>query len=500
MANINISNLSFSYNNNYEAIFTNVSLQLDSDWKLGLIGRNGKGKTTFFKLLTNQLEYRGSIDSTISFESFPFTVNNQDNLVSDLFLEYLYDVELWQIKKELNLLNIDDGILYQPYNLLSGGQQVKIMLAILFLKPNCFLLIDEPTNHLDIEGRQIVSEYLNKKTGFILISHDRQFLNNCVDHIMSINNETITVHQGNYDTWKENKDNQDLFELKQNEKLKKDIKKLDLSAKRTAKWSNEVEKTKNLGKSAKSGKLDQGVKPDKGHIGAMAAKMMKRSISAQNRKEKALEDKRKLLKEIEVIEPLKLNYLNHHNKTLVEFIDVSLYYDKRIVKDNINFTIQQQERIALVGSNGSGKTSIIKALVSNIKQTGTINKASNLKIDYVAQDTSFLKGSLQTFIKENNLDESKFKAILRKLGFSRNQFTKSLDNYSSGQKKKVLIARSLCEEAHLYIWDEALNYLDIISRIQLENVILEYQPTMLFVEHDQEFLANIATDIVYLDI
>ena len=499
MSLINIQNLSFSYSSNYEQIFEDVSIQLDTDWKLGLIGRNGKGKTTFFKLLLNQLEYSGTIASKVKFEYFPLTINNKEDLVCNIVAEYLPIVEEWEIRREMNLINLDECTYYQPFNLLSGGEQVKIMLVILFLKENSFLLIDEPTNHLDIEGREIVSEYLNHKKGFILISHDRRFLNNCIDHVMSINNESIKIIQGNYDTWKYEKDNQDNYEIMQNEKLKKDIKKLDISAKRNAKWSSEVEKSKNLGRAAKGGRIDQGVKPDKGHIGAMAAKMMKRSKVAQQRKDDALTEKKKLLKEIEEIEPLKIRPLIHHSKTLVEFIDVGIIYDDRIINKNINFSIQQGDRIALMGNNGCGKTSVLKLLMNdNIQHIGQIRKAAGLKISYVSQDTDFLKGDLKEYIELNKLDESKFKTILRKLGFSRNQFDKKLEDYSSGQKKKVLIAKSLCEQAHLYVWDEALNYLDIISRIQLENLLLEYQPTIIFVEHDVEFCENVATKIINL--
>lgn len=124
--------------------------------------------------------------------------------------------------------------------------------------------------------------------------------------------------------------------------------------------------------------------------------------------------------------------------------------------------------------------------------------ANNLKISYLPQNFDYLEGFLDDFIIENNIDKTKFFTILRKLGFSRNQFLLPMENYSSGQRKKVLIAKSLCEEAHIYIWDEPLNYLDLISRIQLENMILVYSPTMIIVEHDKVFVDKIATDIVKL--
>lgn len=168
-----------------------------------------------------------------------------------------------------------------------------------------------------------------------------------------------------------------------------------------------------------------------------------------------------------------------------------------MVCDDISFTINQNDRVILRGRNGSGKTSIIKALLANaIKYHGFIDVGSNLVISYVPQSTTDLAGSLSEYIASYNIDESLFKAILRKLDFSRIQFEKDMASFSEGQKKKVLIARSLSEKAHLYIWDEPLNFIDVISRIQIETLILKYQPTILLVEHDQAFCDKIATKII----
>ncbi len=119
-------------------------------------------------------------------------------------------------------------------------------------------------------------------------------------------------------------------------------------------------------------------------------------------------------------------------------------------------------------------------------------------ISYVSQDTSYLSGNLSDYALQNEIDESLFKAILRKLDFSRSQFEKDMENFSEGQKKKVLIAKSLCEKAHLHIWDEPLNFIDVISRMQIENLLLEFKPTIIFVEHDSMFCNNIATEKIYL--
>lgn len=492
MSLIKVTNLTFAYEGSYDNIFENASFQIDTDWKLGFTGRNGRGKTTLLNLLLGKYEYSGNISANVSFEYFPFDIANKGNItagiISDIFPDYLH----WKLMRELSLLEVSEEVLYRPFNTLSNGEQTKILLAALFLKEKSFLLIDEPTNHLDLNARKIVSDYLNTKSGFILVSHDRSFLDNCVDHILSINKTNIEIQKGNFSSWWENKKRQDSFELAENEKLKKDIHRLSESARRTGSWSQEVEKTK-------YGTKNSGSEVDRGYIGHKAAKMMKRSKSIENRQQSAIDEKCKLLKNIENFDNLKIIHLAYHKNQLAELENVSIFYGDTMVCKDINFTIEQGDRIALRGKNGSGKSSIIKLICGeDINYTGIFRKGSQLEISYVSQDTSHLQGNLTGYAMKNNIDESLFKAMLRKLDFSRVQFEKDMSDFSGGQKKKVLIAKSLCERAHLYLWDEPLNFIDVISRMQIEELLLEYSPTILFVEHDSEFCRNIATKIIKL--
>ena len=139
---------------------------IDTDWKLGLIGRNGKGKTTFLKLLLDKYKYQGTITKSIEFDYFPFEIKNKERMTLEIIHEIIPNIEDWKIIKELNLLNTDAEILYKEFKLLSGGEQVKVLLVSLFLKENNFLLIDEPTNHLDTDTRNQLVEYLKKKKSF----------------------------------------------------------------------------------------------------------------------------------------------------------------------------------------------------------------------------------------------------------------------------------------------------------------------------------------------
>lgn len=523
MSIISVNNLTFSYESSYENIFENVSFNIDTDWKLGFIGRNGRGKTTFLKLLMEEYKYSGTINHSVEFDYFPFDVddnittkeviknkiapfnewekemnyciklNTQESMnrygeVLDLYINhdgYIID-EL--IEKEITKLEVNINVLFRPFFTLSNGERTKLLLAALFLKKNNFLLIDEPTNHLDMEGRETLSNYLKSKNGFILVSHDRYFIDNIVDHILSINKNNIEVQKGNFSSWQLNKDNKDNYEINENEKLKKEISNLETSFRRTAGWSNLVEKSK-IGSHSY----------DRGYIGHKAAKMMKRAKSTENRKENLIEEKKKLLKNIERADDLKIIPLKYHKNNLINIEDLSITYDNYTIFKNISFLVNQGDRVSIRGKNGSGKSSILKLILGeSINHLGTVNIGSGLILSYVSQNTDYLSGSFRKFCQSENIEESLFKALLSKLDFTPNVFEKDLSELSDGQKKKVLIAKSLVQKAHLYIWDEPLNYIDVLSRIQIENLIISYKPTMIFVEHDYQFNENIATKTIFI--
>ena len=487
MSLISVSHLTFGYDGSYNNIFEDVSFNIDTDWKLGLIGRNGKGKTTFLKLLQGMYEYSGTISKNVDVDYFPFEVSNKDRMAIEIVNEIAPNAEDWEIVKELNLLSTDPEILYRNFNLLSGGEQVKILLISLFLKGNNFLLIDEPTNHLDIETRNNLVSYLEKKKGFILVSHDRNFLDKVVNHIIAINNTNIEVQQGNFSSWKENKDRQDSFEISQNEKLQKDISRLEEASKNSAKWSNEAEK-------GKSKKFNSESWIDRGFEGHKAAKMMKSSKVMEQRTQKAIDEKESLLKNIDRNDILKIIPLVNPRNPLIIANNLQIKYDEKAIFKPISFEVNNGDRVCLVGKNGAGKSSILKLILGeDIQYNGLLKKVNDLKISYVSQSTEDVKDDLKTFARENQIDEGIFKAMLVKMGLSQSDFDTNIQDMSEGQKKKVLIAKSITEQADIYIWDEPLNYIDILTREQIEEAILKYKPTIIFVEHDERFIDKIAT-------
>lgn len=490
MSLINVQNLTFSYDGGYKNVFENVSFQIDTDWKLGFVGRNGRGKTTFLNILTGQYDFKGTVSANAKFTYFPFEVQDKSRTVSDILHDICPAAEDWEFLREFSYLQIAPDTLYSAFDTLSCGEQTKALLAALFLNDGNFLLIDEPTNHLDAEGRKTVSQYLNGKKSFIAVSHDREFLDGCVDHIISINRKNIEITSGNFSCFLENFNRRQAFESAQNDRLQKEILGLSSSSERTAQWAMKAEKSK-------YGKASSGLKQDKGYVGHKAAKVMKSAKVTEARQLSAAECKQKLMQNVEKDGQLKLTPLTFRLQKLACSSDVQITYDGQRINLPVNFEIEAGDRIALDGKNGCGKSSVLKLIAGeDVLYDGTVTLQSGLIISYLPQTSESVFGTVESYAESHGLNLPLFRAVLDKTGFEKDDLDGEISRLSEGQKKKIMIAKCLCTNAHLYVWDEPLNYLDIFTRIQLEKLICEYCPTMIFVEHDGAFRRAVATKTV----
>ena len=487
MSIISVNNLTYYYDGCDEAVYENVSFTLDTTWKTGLIGRNGRGKTTLLKLLTGELENGGAVNTKAEFLYFPFDVEDKNMSGSELVGIICPEVQEWEVIRELSYMGTDCDILYRPFSTLSGGEQTRLLLCLLFLRDNAFLLIDEPTNCLDLDAREAIGDYLKAKSGFILVSHDRDLLDKCTDHILSLNRSDTEIINGNYSVWKENFDRKEANKLMRDKKLKSEIGHLKAAAERSKKWADTAEGRKigiDPSKTEKS--------PDRRAVeGAKAKAMMKRMKAVESRRQTAIDEKSELLKNREYIDTLKIPSIKAKSATVLSVQNLVPYYCDYCDNDNgnalckpVSFTLSDGERLCLSGKNGCGKSTLIRAILGkngqgsgllDVEEAGVCRTAAGLVISYMGQEASGLKGSVRDLCRERGLDESLFLAVLRQLDFERTQFLKNIEDYSEGQKKKVLLAASLATPAHLYIWDEPLNYIDVFSRMQIETLLLEYQ-------------------------
>ena len=481
MALINIKDLTFGYDGSEKNVFENINVGIDTTWRLGLAGRNGRGKSTFFKLLRGELQYSGIITGVPETIMFP-----SDDMP---------DAEDWKIRKELNLMGADPDIMYRPLDTLSGGERTKLMLAGLFASDGLYPLIDEPTNHLDRAGREKVAEYLSSKEGFILISHDREFMDRSTDHTLVITKTGIELTANTFSVWWDNNEKRMESETARNEQLKKEMGAIDEAMKKNAKWASKAESVKNRANAPHKIAEDHF---RRAYEAEKSRKLMSLASNLQNRNEKKLEEKKGLLRDVEKTEELKLTGSTHHNKTPVILKGVALYRYGEEISTGINLTVEQGSIISLQGPNGCGKSTLIKYLLDpsneaeGITADGDIYIAPGLTISYVGQDTSSLCGTIYETAIDRGIDKTLLSTILVKMGFTKEMLARDTNDLSLGQKKSVMIAMSLCEQADLYLWDEPLNYIDVYMRKEIERLVKQSSVTMLFVEHDRKFAESVA--------
>ncbi len=499
MSNIKISNLSFKYSDSIENIFNNLNLDLDSSWKLGLVGRNGRGKTTFLNLLQGKLQGTGAIQSKLEFNYFPLNVKNKEQLTLYALEEHV-QFDQWELERELNLMQVDTNLIWRPFNTLSGGEQTKVLLALSFINKDAFPLIDEPTNHLDEKSRIQVVRYLQKHSqGYIVVSHDRDFLNQITNHILAIEHTEIHLYQGNYASYEDTKEKRDKFNQEKNEKLRGQIKALNESRQRIKGYSLQSENNKKA--SAHKNEIHADI--NKGFFGHKAAKIMKRSKNIERRMDKDIQDRKGLMTNVESVPELEMNFQPNYHSTLLETRHLDLKVkDKKLFKD-LNLIIRNRGIVSLEGKNGAGKSTFLKSILNKsteVTYQGILNLTNGLRVSYLPQDFVEYSGTLAEFSQKEHLSYEKILNVLRKMGFPRSSFETRIEEMSIGQQKRVSIAKSLVEEADFYLWDEPANYLDVFNQDQLIDVLRKTKPAMLLVEHDEYFISQVASKRIELKI
>lgn len=528
MSQILIKNLSFSYRSHYSKVFQNINLNLDTDWKLGVIGRNGRGKTTFLKLLSGELEPEsGYIEKQVNTEYFPYSYTGSYEIVLDIIMEcaggfrtmeaQLDNPDILQkymdldgfsmegkIRREVKRMGLCEELLDRKFITLSGGEQTKVLLIALFVKQNTFILLDEPTNHLDVRGKEEVANYLKKKKGFMVISHDREFIDSVVDHILSINKSDITIEKGNYSTWKNNKDLIEEFEFRTKKNILREIKQLEGHAAKKRSWGtvSNTQKYDYAGHSRTNG----------------VQAYFRQAKRAEQLIEKDINKKKGLLLNYEKAKELIFNQEEAEADWLIKVNNLSYSYDKEhFVLNNISITIKQGEAIWITGPNGSGKTTLLKLLGQEI-YSPKIQYNENVKFSFLNQEMEFEENVTgYEFLKEeeegNSFNghavscEESFKddfkeslELCETFDMPKELLDKPCNLLSSGEKKKLMFAKLLCQKNHVLILDEPLNYMDVLFREQLEDAILRIKPTVIFVEHDVGFGEKIADKIVDLSL
>lgn len=501
MSMIKLEGVDFSYPASLVPVFSGLTFTADESWKTGLVGANGSGKTTLFKILCKEERCFGSVLSTIRFCRFPQNIS-YDRPVADL-TDGCSEAEEWQFVRELSLLGLSEDILCRPLSSLSGGERTKAMLAALFCSGG-FPLIDEPTDSLDLAGRRRLAAYLKGKRGYIVASHDRAFLNACTDHTLFLSNGKAEVICGNYSVWKGERDAYLASAAAEKRRLEGEAERLYAAARRTEVWAGKAERSK-------IGIQKSGLKADKGFVSASAARVMKRSTIAAARRTAAAENAKKLAEELPQ-EAAKLTFPPYicRKQCVLSLNNADIFLQSEKLIDGFNLTVRQGERVAVTGSNGCGKSTLLKAIVSSAggmpegafclggAAAEGISGADGVKISYVSQTCEDVRGTPLQYAATWGIEDAAFKSMLAKLGFFSADWCRDMSLLSTGQRKKAALARSMLTPAALYVWDEPFNYLDVDAREMIEAAVLSSLPTIVFVEHDEEFINRVATRTVKL--
>ncbi|OHD57392.1 MAG: hypothetical protein A2Y33_07875 [Spirochaetes bacterium GWF1_51_8] len=529
MAKIRFSGVSFHYTSPYRSVFNNLELELDCSWHTGAVGLNGRGKTTFLRLISGALDpVKGAIVSELPVAYFPFDTDDWNRSVRECALSMLYPYRrIWakieelladgsekalseytlledqfrnaggydidvRLEREVTALGFSPDILTRSFATLSPGEKTRLMIAGLFLQKDVYPLIDEPTNHLDTAGREIVAAYLKSRQGFLCVSHDRRFLENCTDHTLAFEKTGVEIHLHGFAEWDSARMMKTASEEKRNEKIKRTIVKLESAERQRRGWSDKQEMNKYNG--------NNDVGNNKGAIGHKAAKMMKQALVIKRRKLEEIEEKKGLLLNIDKEYRIKIPVAEKIPEVLVRADSIFFSYDGFEILRDFRLEVRKGMRLALSGTNGSGKSTLIRILLGELKPaTGDIYFPRHLSVSVCRQENSWRDGSFMEYLKTKKLDFDQFRLILGCLGIKGDLSAKVPGDFSEGEMRKIELAGSLVSPAHLFIWDEPLNYMDMPARERIEEAVIESSPTMIFVEHDAVFTQRIATDVLDLD-
>ncbi len=469
---ITATNLSKSFSG--EKLFSDVSLKLGNSRKVALVGKNGCGKSTLLKIIAGELEYdTGNLvkeHDVIGYIPQELTFNEE--LVGELLEKQLdaawdfYKVE--QMVNEIHFTNFDP---YQSINSLSEGQKMKLKLLQILLTNPTVLMVDEPTNHLDIEGIMWFEQFIKATDKTVLmISHDREFLNQTADEIWEIDNHKLLRFVGNYDNYREEK-------LKLIDKWNEEYVRF---VKKKAQLEALLDRARTMNISRKGG--TQQVKT-----------RIRREIE-ENTKEKYINKK---------MQPLQFDSGVSHSKLMVRFSSVTKTYQKSPVFEDLSFEVRGGEKIWLFGPNGGGKSTIVKLIVGDEKPSnGIVKIGDNLKVGYFAQKQTYLDYSenlMDYFMLQTGCKFEEVFGKLKKFMFEKDDLKKKIGNLSPGQRARYAFAVFAYNNYDMLILDEPDNHLDIETKEVLENSLRDYRGTLLLISHDRYFVERVEINkLLYL--
>ncbi|OUB38808.1 ABC transporter ATP-binding protein [Bacillus thuringiensis serovar higo] len=515
-----VNNVTKSFGGNI--IFENISLEIKNGERVGLVGRNGSGKTTIFGLLTGMesldagaihMKKGTRIGHVAQIPKFDEVLTVYDVLSSAFKVEKELEKEMHALEKnmaeeqeqsslqklmerygviqekfaflggyeiEANIMKVANGLqvtdlFSRVFTELSGGEQTKVSLAYMLLQKPDLLLLDEPTNHLDLFAVEWLEQFLKEYTGTVMvISHDRYFLDEVVTKIFDLEDGEIHVYHTNYSQFVEEKEERLLQEFQAYQEQQKKIKKMKEAIKRLREWANQANP------------------PNEG--------LHKRARNMERALERIEKLKRPILERKQM--SLQFEGQERSGKDVVVMKEVSKGFAGRPLFEQANLHVRFQERAAIVGRNGTGKTTLLKLLLEEINpDAGEIRIGSSVKIGYLSQHTygNLKSNVLEAFREYVAVTEGEARHILAKFLFYGPAVFKKVTQLSGGEKMRLRLAQLMYQDINFLILDEPTNHLDIESREVLEEALEQYNGTILAVSHDRYFLNKLFEKTYWID-
>lgn len=516
---LNVNKLTKNYG--LSGIFEDISFSINEGEKLAIVGENGAGKSTLLKIIAGienatsgvicfkkgtKIEYLEQGDNfdtkagtcnAILLSAFDFLLpiknkleeyerlmtseqdtdklNNIIKTYCNLQEEFTklggYEIDN-QINYVINGLKIERSILDRQFSTLSGGERTLINFAkILLSKPN-LLLLDEPTNHLDIERIEWLEQYIKDYKGtIIIVSHDRYFLDRTINKILEISNGKLNIYFGNYTKYLEEKEAQELKQFEQFKVEQRKFQEMEQAIKRLKEW----------GKMGNNPTFFRRAKAIQSNLDRLRAKSTEKPV-----------EKKSL--------PINFDNAKRGSQDVLVLKNFSLSISNKPLLENANCIVKNAEKVAIIGKNGCGKSTLLKTILSpNQNYCGELKFGSNQQIGYLSQIIEFEDTNqtlLWTFMNELGINEQVARSTLYNFQFFKQDWEKRVKNLSGGEKLRLKLAILLQKKVNLLIFDEPTNHIDIATREVLEDSLLDFKGTIIFVSHDRYFINKVANKII----
>ncbi|MFN7252460.1 MAG: ribosomal protection-like ABC-F family protein [Anaerobacillus sp.] len=514
-------------------ILKNITFQVYEGEKVGIVGANGSGKSTILKLIAGieTLNCHPGFTSTLGYDegmiALPRTATSayleqvpQDHhglkvidILNSAFTEvftietemrnlelkmkalegpalekvlkqYSELMQLFEVKggyeveeklsKVCKGLNFSDSFLNKDFQLLSGGEKTSVNLGKILIENPDILLLDEPTNHLDMESIEWLEDYLNSYKGIVIIvSHDRYFLDHVVTKIIEIEDMECETYKGNYSAFVKEKEERMLIQFENYREQQKQVKAMEKSVKDLRDWAQRADNNKFFKRAAS----------------------IKKKLEKMERIEKPMFEKKNM--------KLSFKPTERSGNETIKAIGVTKSYDDKVIFKNANLLINYGERAALIGANGSGKTTFLKMLLGeDHPDTGVVELGANVKVGYLPQNIIFENEELsvlECFREDFFIMEGKAREYLSKFMFFGNSVFKKVKHLSGGERIRLKLSQLLYEDVNLLILDEPTNHLDIHSIETFEEALEDFKGTIFFISHDRYFINKMSERLIALE-